>query len=259
MLKEQFITFQHDEKEYYGVLHLTNHEISPLIVMIHGFCGDRIDTRRIFVRFARQLVKEGFHVLRVDLPGSGLSEGTFSDVVLSKEVEQVKAILQNQFINQISSSFGLIGFSEGAKIALKVKNQFDRIHSVCLWSPILCAEPEAAERMPFKVRFFRHGKTKKLVLPTDFGLWISIDFVKDYKEFVVEEELQRSQGGEDLIAFFGEMDLLTTNSREVAKDLNIVHQIIPSGDHLFTSVITEKSLLDKTLDWFKKRMLRGCK
>ena len=66
----------------------------PVIVAFHGFEGTRMGSSSFFVALSRTLAKAGFASVRFDFLGSGESEGEFSDMTISRELEDARRILE---------------------------------------------------------------------------------------------------------------------------------------------------------------------
>jgi len=103
--------------------------------MLHGFTGQRMEPHRLFVLFSRLLAEHGIASLRFDFRGSGESEGSFDEMTVSRELEDVRAA--HDFLKaqpQIDPArIGLLGLSMGGMVAaLSVGLGFG---SLALWAP----------------------------------------------------------------------------------------------------------------------------
>lgn len=66
-------------------------ELSTLLVLGHGVTGNK--DRPLLVELAGRLAQTGIHALRLTFSGNGNSEGRFMDSTVSKEVEDLGAVL----------------------------------------------------------------------------------------------------------------------------------------------------------------------
>lgn len=66
-------------------------EVSTLVVLGHGVTGNK--DRPLLVELANQLAQIGVHAVRLSFSGNGSSEGRFVDSTVSKEVEDLGAVL----------------------------------------------------------------------------------------------------------------------------------------------------------------------
>lgn len=107
-----------------------------VVVMFHGFTGNKTEHAGHFRNLARLLEKEGIASLRMDFFGNGESDGEFSeftyDTMLSdafKIIEYAKNV--NGFKRLI-----LLGFSMGGALAATVSTMIpNEISKMVLWSP----------------------------------------------------------------------------------------------------------------------------
>lgn len=110
---------------------------SPVVIIYHGFCGSKIGPHFIFVRLARELAKQGIASVRFDFYGSGESDGVFSDMTLSTEIEDAKLIYEwaskREYVER-NNKF-LLGLSMGGLITSLIAPDYDDINSIVLWSP----------------------------------------------------------------------------------------------------------------------------
>ena len=109
--------------------------------MSHGFRGNSTGPARQFVDFQRLLNKEGFSVLRLDLPNSGNSEGDFVDVSYDEWVETIVHFAKKYI--ELGYEVSLLGQSMGAAatvVATSKKDIKNSIGCILLWVPGVNAE-----------------------------------------------------------------------------------------------------------------------
>lgn len=87
-------------------------DISTLVLLGHGVTGNK--DRPLLVELANQLVQTGIHALRLSFSGNGNSEGRFVDSTVSKEVEDLGAVLNALPGWQV----GYAGHSMGAAVGV---------------------------------------------------------------------------------------------------------------------------------------------
>jgi len=90
-MKEEFVTFLNKGEKIIGALHVPERTPASAIIFCHGFTGNRIESRRLFVHAARELCRRGFIALRFDFRGSGESEGLFESMTISEEIGDLTA------------------------------------------------------------------------------------------------------------------------------------------------------------------------
>lgn len=90
----------------------------PLVVICHGFVGNRIGVDRLFVKTARELAEGGYFVLRFDFAGCGESTGEYGKQGLESMINQTRTVL-DYAVNCADidpTKVTLIGHSLGAQL-----------------------------------------------------------------------------------------------------------------------------------------------
>jgi alpha/beta superfamily hydrolase len=99
-------------------------EISTLVVLGHGVTGNK--DRPLLVELANLLAQTGIHALRLSFSGNGNSEGRFGDSTVSREVEDLGAVL-----NALPGwHVGYAGHSMGAAVGVLRASADPRIRFV---------------------------------------------------------------------------------------------------------------------------------
>lgn len=109
----------------------------PVVVLMHGFGGNRTETARLFVDAARALADSGFAVLAWDRAGHGESDGEFFDTQVTRDVRHTHAVLAAlaERPDLDTSDLHLVGLSLGAVIAVAAAASSPvPVGSVTLWS-----------------------------------------------------------------------------------------------------------------------------
>lgn len=109
-------------KKLSAMIHHPSNDVDPPIVIIcHGFTGEKIGGSQFYLNIANSIETAGFAVLRFDYAGSGESEGTFA---VDTTITGWKTDLQNtiNYIKEDSiykkSKIFILGHSLGGSIAL---------------------------------------------------------------------------------------------------------------------------------------------
>lgn len=144
---ERCITIEYGNEELRATLHYpTNTENGrdveegkrPLIVICHGFIGNRIGVDRLFVQAARRFADEGYLVLRFDYAGCGESTGDYGAGGLDVLIEQTRVVLDYALdIDYVDANrIALLGHSLGGAVALLTAAQDRRVKTLLLWSAV---------------------------------------------------------------------------------------------------------------------------
>jgi len=93
---EREISYQVDGQKVVGTLTMPEKaENVPVVLMLHGYTANRNESVSSFVpeglfgRMAHELEKKGIASLRIDMRGSGKSEGTFANMTVESEMQRL--------------------------------------------------------------------------------------------------------------------------------------------------------------------------
>lgn len=243
------LQYKINDQNVNGILHsYVDYSYDKVIFIVPGIYGDRCDSRAMYVQLARRLVKLGYSVVRFDYVGGGVNLG---DYTLNDFEYMTETCIQ--FIYRVCEQFswlkelGLIGFSEGGKICVRVSNRINiPISYIGFCNAILVEE---ALILPIKRPKVVNNR---LAYDSEIGLWTSFNIVEDYKKWFIQEAELASN-----IVYAGVYsndDPLSASSRAFLCKQGVLISYVYEGDHLFTkaSACTEMmSLWEKRLasDW----------
>ncbi|TCT14909.1 hypothetical protein EDC18_10457 [Natranaerovirga pectinivora] len=242
-----------NNKTLRGVLHTPDIQNSkyPIVMIFHGFGGNKMGPHFLFVKLSRLLEKYGIASIRFDFGGSGESDGEFIDMTLDSELEDARNVLDYvKSLEQIDpSKIGVLGFSMGGAIASLLAgenpNEIDRL---TLWAPA--------------------GNIGEIVINNFIGKGYS-DFVKDgyynYEGLKFGKNFVENVTSTDVFnlasPYTKKVLLIHGNADEVVsleaskKYLKIYGSsseliIIEDADHLFSHHLWSDKVLEKTVDFF---------
>lgn len=113
-----------------------------VVLMCHGFTGNRMEHHRIFVRMARQLTEAGLAVATFDYRGNGESSGDFENMTVSTLIQDATSavdFLKNR-VAPAPLRLGVLGYSMGGLVASYLtKERPKEIECVVLWAAVACA------------------------------------------------------------------------------------------------------------------------
>lgn len=111
---------QHGEKIDYALHDAGTNE--KLVILAHGVTGDK--DREFMVELATMLAAKGYPTMRISFAGCGQSGGEFGEATISKEVEDLGAVLdQVKGLKKIA----YIGYSMGGAVGALAAAKDDRI------------------------------------------------------------------------------------------------------------------------------------
>ncbi len=145
---ETFASMRVDGQNVYGMLHLPDPtELPgttapahgyPSVLILHGFTGNRAGDHRLLPLLSRFLVRLGIASLRIDFRGSGDSEGDFSEMTVSLEMQDTAEAMAylRRYPGLDPERVMLLGFSMGGMVAALSAPEV-RPHRLALWAPAL--------------------------------------------------------------------------------------------------------------------------
>ncbi|MFA6890028.1 MAG: alpha/beta fold hydrolase [Bacilli bacterium] len=116
-----------------GYLTLPN-EATRIVVMFHGYTGNKTEHNGYFRTMSRLLNQEGIASLRMDYSCNGESDGEFYEFSYREAIEDAKLMLHTASEIPGIKTVSLLGFSMGGAIAALVCNEIS-IDRLLLWSP----------------------------------------------------------------------------------------------------------------------------
>ena len=139
---ETFASLRVGGQSVYGMLHLPDNPPPthghPSVLILHGFTGNRAGDHRLLPLLSRYLQRLGVASLRIDFRGSGDSEGDFSEMTVTREVEDAAAAMAylRQYPGIDPQRAMLLGFSMGGMVAALSAPELQP-HRLALWAPAL--------------------------------------------------------------------------------------------------------------------------
>ncbi len=243
-----------------GMLHIPD-GISgkmPMVMIFHGFTGNKMEPHFIFVKLSRLLEKKGIASVRFDFGGSGESDGDFIDMTLSKELEDGKSILK--FVKTLDfvdrEGISLVGLSMGGVVASMLAGDCkEDIQALCLWAPagnmkdIPPREKSDAEMQEaHRTGFIDVG-----------GLALGMDFIKDlnsldlFKSAVLyDKKVLLLHGDKDQTVPLG-----TSRRYQEIYGNRVEFHIIDGGDHTFNQLGQENEVLQLTTGFLEAQLMKA--
>lgn len=97
---------------------LQSGEKCPMVIFSHGFGGDM--TFHLFEPIIECLNQHGIGALRFDFNGCGKSEGTFQDMTVPNEIEDLLNVIAYVCQLSVTKSISLLGHSQGGVVTSMV-------------------------------------------------------------------------------------------------------------------------------------------
>lgn len=216
-----------------------------LVIIGHGVTGNK--DRPWAVSLAEALEKEGFNALRFSFSGNGESEGDFEKSTISKEVKDLKAVV-NSAEDEGYHRICYIGHSMGAAVGVISAVKDERI-------ALLVSLSGMVHTRKFLEREFGDQKPGKGYMWDDKDCPLSVEFAEDMKK--IDNVLDKTEKIEvPWLIVHGDADdvVPVEEGKEIfaaayePKDL----VIIPKADHVYSEK-GEQKMIGAVIPWLKEQ------
>ena len=206
---------------------------APVAIICHGLTGNRNETFLLAV--VDELSKKGISSVRFDFNGHGESEGAFSGMTVSNELEDLEHIYD--YVCSLDwvdkSRISLVGHSQGGLVSgiFAGEKGKRKIRSVALLAPAACIQYFAQDG-----NFFGIDTAKNLPdsIPFWGGRFLGKAYIEDARELKVYERSLRYKGPETIIIGSKDSpDLFKYAKLYSEKSPSISFQELPGLTHCF--------------------------
>lgn len=233
----------------------THGESRPVLIICHGFTGNRIGADRLFVEAARFFSEAGYLTLRFDYSGCGESTGDYGAGGIDRMVEETRTILDYalSFDCVDYSRVILLGHSLGGAVAVQTGVRDKRVKKLVLWAPV--AHPLADISRVIGARAHKqiiaNGQTDYL------GYTITKRFLQSLADSHPLQETKQFRG--DVLVLHGAADevipsdsaFLYQKAFWLRSDGMSDKEILFQADHSFTGREIRNELFRLTADWLR--------
>lgn len=237
-----FLDINFDGKILRGIEHV-NINNKMCVSFVHGIPGDRIDARRINVKIARRLERLNVDSIRLDLVGTGISDGDFLEVSYTSYEAQLELLYSYMKQKKYKKIF-FLGFSDSAKILLKFANSHKDI--ILILCNGMIDNSDAKEYLPIKKACRVKGC---FAVDSNCGLWYNVKLFKEKIVFDLEKLINEKR----IYFIYGNDDVLCKSSLKYVSKAGGEIIVVDKGDHLFTNKYAEDILQEK-IDWIIKNI-----
>lgn len=250
-----WVVFENHGQKIFGVLHkpLVSKKV-PVVILCHGFGGDKVGRFRYFVKLAENLAENHIACLRFDFRGFGDSEGDAVDLTIKGQVEDLhKAIdfLKSDPLIDMSK-LGVLGRSLGGAISVIAASEREEIRSIALWVPLF-----STHKWKEKLEKPNLGDGEKSELLHLGGKMPNKEFLQEFFSLRLEKYLEKishiplfhAHGGKDVM-----IDESHTNRySELREKASAITKMVvyPKQDHHLTNPEELQKMIQETVHWFK--------
>jgi pimeloyl-ACP methyl ester carboxylesterase len=225
------------------------------VIMVHGFGTNKGETAGYFDDISRALVNDNFRVIRFDFSGYGKSEGRQEDVCYSKQVDDLKAILEyvkknfEEDIFLFSQSMGAWVTSLYSPTGIKktiftgipnsnIKDQFERFTNRFRKRPGAVLDFNGISLLPRST-----GEVQKIGPQFWQGIR-DLNPVKEVEEFSKKTDL--------MIFHWLNDDIIGIDNLQEYDAIKTVKSRWMSGDHSLTNLVDRQDFIKVMLEFYNK-------
>lgn len=249
-----------------GIMHITDHQQQKpvILIMCYGLNGNRTEQHRLSVQLGIKCENNGLNLIRFDYSNCGVNNGNFIKSTQEERINNVLDIIsfvKNCF--QCNIRIFLIGFCDGAKIAIKVANIVSTIiDGIIFWNPSV--------RSKYDITSNRKSTHTKLIIHPKYqipcvqfaGVGLNLLFFNQLKNDNSENLINCIDC--DICSIFGEFDRRSAGFKKYLKekskiDLKIYLKTIKNAGHLFNSLEEIEEVTNQTIEWILKIIFDGGK
>ena len=243
------ITFHSEGQQIIGIIHRPSKTTNKIIIMCHGFTGNKIESRRLFVDIARACCKEGYACLRFDFFGSGDSAGDFADSSISHNIANLVDALKwvrEQGFNRII----ILGISMGAATAILTleHNQADALIA-------LSTVPDM--KTVFNAKDENFTKVKDQLDTYEYKGWLLKNtFWHDALQYDVQKALSKLEMPKFIIQGSADQPIFVQGFENFK--LKVIppcdFMMMPGAGHTYETVTHRISLIRSILKWLQRNI-----
>lgn len=220
-----------------------------IIIICHGFRGTKLNAGKIYA-FAQSLNEAGFGVVAADFAGSGDSEGSFADMTLTSQAQDLQSII-NYCRSMYQLPVILLGRSFGGTSALVGGAGNGYVAGYIFWATPVMVHDTFSAIMNDEYKILKNGN--KVSISDEAGDYIlKPDFIADFDRHDIAGNLI-AIGDKPVLIIHGLADEIvdSKNARYIYDHtINSDLLLIEKADHRFIGRVKERETM--TIAWLKE-------
>ena len=241
------IHFQSNGKQIVGIHHRVESE--KIVLMCHGFTGNKIENKRLYVEAARNFASDGISAIRFDFYGSGDSEGEFEDSLVSLNISTLKDAIAWAYMEGYDK-VAVMGISMGAATAILALSG-QPVQALVLWSAV----PD------FKLLFASYTENANDILASHNiiehdGWAIKRDFFIDAMQHDVEGSLSKIEIPKFIVQGMADAPLFVEGFHRF-RDIVLPpadFMEIPDAGHTYQTPHHRRQVIRQTAIWLQRHI-----
>jgi uncharacterized protein len=233
----------------------------PAVLLLHGTASQKDEVGDMYLRLARKLAALGYASLRIDFAGSGDSTQPQTAFTYTEEVADTETALDwlSHNANVDWAALGLVGFSQGGRVAATVAGQDPRVKAVATWSTWM--EDGSTAYLLFGEDAYKKAvQDGQVLVDLGFRTWTySLAFFESIKNSHPLQDIAGYRG--PLLGVDGTDDYIWPQTKDelyAAGSYDETFHAIPGADHIY-HVLTDdqtqaEDVLATTANWFAAKL-----
>jgi dienelactone hydrolase len=229
----------------------------PTVLLLHGTASQKDEVGDMYRRLAAKLGAEGYASLRIDFAGSGDSTLPQTAFTYDEEVSDTKTALTwlTHQPNVRAGALGLVGFSQGGRVAATVAGTDDRVKALATWSTWV-EDGSTAYLLYGDAAYQTAVQDGQVTVDLGFRTWTySLAFFESIKNSHPLQDIANYHG--PLLGIDGSEDVLWPQTKDelyAAGSYDETLHVVVGADHIY-HVLTDdqtqaEDVLDTTSGWF---------
>lgn len=214
-----------------------------VILICHGFIGNRVGVDRLFVKAARFFESYDYTIVRFDYLGCGESEGVYVKNGLDDLLDQTKEVYQfiQKTLNPVS--IHMIGHSLGGAVT-SILAPLLNPDTITLWAPVAYPFSNIVSIVG-EQRYVEALKSGE----TDYsGFSLPTIFFRSLAKYHPLETIKTYQNKAFLIHGSEDEDIPLLHGLQYGKE-KVETVVLENANHTFSNGIHQQYLYERTIEW----------
>jgi dienelactone hydrolase len=233
----------------------------PAVLLLHGTASQKDEVGNMYLRLAQKLAALGYASLRIDFAGSGDSTLPQTAFTYTEEVADAERALTwlSHNGNVAAGALGLVGFSQGGRVAATVAGTDPRVRAVTTWSTWV-EDGSTAYLLFGPDAYAQAQRDGQVLVDLGFRTWTySLAFFDSIKNSHPLQDIANYHG--PLLGIDGTDDFIWPQTKQelyAAGSYDETLHAIPGADHIYHVLTDDQSqaedVINSTASWFARNL-----
>ena len=236
----------------------------PAVLLLHGTASQKDEVGNMYARLAQKLGRLGYASLRIDFAGSGDSTQPQTAFTYTEEVSDAKTALTwlTQNPNVDAGALGLVGFSQGGRVAATVAGTDPRVKALATWSTWV--EDGSTAYLIWGANAYQEAQQHgQVTVDLGFRTWtFSLAWFDTIKASHPLQDIAAYHG--PLLGVDGSEDELWPQTKDelyAAGSYDETLHVVPGADHIYHVLDADQTqaedVMNTTARWFSQKLAPG--